>query len=139
MHARADMFRWLRSDLGALLAWTKASRRSAKHAAVEQALAYLEERYGQDVSLQELAEHVGLNPTYFSLLFKEEMGTTYIKHLTHIRMERAKAMLRDGLRVGEVSEKVGYLNYRHFTEIFKKLVGVTPGQYRDGYHAGKPG
>jgi two-component system, response regulator YesN len=139
MHARGDMFRWLRKQLDAQLAWKKAASRSPRHAAVNQALAYLEERYGQNVSLQELAEHVGMSPTYLSLLFKEEMGTTYIKHLTHIRMERAKEMLRNGLRVSEVSDKVGYLNYRHFTEIFKKHVGVTPGQYRGGYHAGNPG
>ena len=139
MHTRGEMFRWLRQQLDAQLAWKKASSRLPRHAAVNRALAYLEERYGQDVSLQDLAEHVGMNPTYLSLLFKEEMGATYIKHLTHIRMERAKEMLRDGFRVNEVSEKVGYLNYRHFTETFKKHVGVTPGQYREGYQVGKPG
>jgi len=136
MSSREAMFRWLRDRLESLLVRTTERRGTAKHAAVRKALDYLEARFGQDVSLQELAEHVGLNPTYFSLLFKEEMGTTYIKHLTALRMERAKAMLRSGMRVGEVSEKVGYLNYRHFTEIFKKLVGMTPGQYRDACDAG---
>ncbi|MGG4033744.1 response regulator [Paenibacillus cisolokensis] len=134
MHSREDMFRWLRKRLDGLLSLTPEPRPAAKHPAIEKALSYLEERYGQDVSLQELAEHVGLNPTYFSLLFKEEVGITYIKHLTRIRMEKAKTMLREGMRVGEVSEKVGYLNYRHFTEIFKKSVGVTPGQYRESFH-----
>jgi len=139
MHARADMFGWLRCQLSAELARKKAVHRSARHPAVTDAIAYLEEKYGDDVSLQELAEQVGMNPTYFSLLFKEEMGTTYIKYLTQIRMERAKSMLREGLRVSEVSERVGYLNYRHFTELFKKLVGVTPGHYRESYQSGKQG
>jgi two-component system response regulator YesN len=135
--SRESMFRWLRERLSVFLQETSERRRSAKHAAVEKALAFLEERFGQDVSLQELAEHVELNPTYFSLLFKEETGTTFIKHLTRLRMERAKEMLRAGMRVADVSEKVGYFNYRHFTEIFKKLVGATPSQYRDA-HAGEP-
>lgn len=137
MHARDEMFRWLRDKLEAALSWTAGARRACRHAAVEKALRYLDERYGQDVSLQELAEHVGLNPAYFSLLFKEQMGISYIKHLTGLRMERAKALLRSGMRVNEVSERVGYQNYRHFTELFKKTVGTTPGQYRDAHRTGK--
>ncbi|GEM_PF-472395 len=137
MYAREEMFRWLRAKLEALLSWVAGGRRSQRHPAVEKALHYMNERYGQDVSLQELAEHVGLNPAYFSLLFKEQMGISYIKHLTRLRMEHAKSLLRSGLRVQEVSERVGYLNYRHFTELFKKIVGMTPGQYRDARQGGK--
>lgn len=137
MYTREEMFRWLRGKLAALLSWAAGARRSQRHPAVEKALHYMKERYGQDVSLQELAEHVGLNPAYFSLLFKEQMGISYIKHLTRLRMEQAKALLRSGLRVNEVSERVGYLNYRHFTELFKKIVGMTPGQYRDARPGGK--
>ncbi|ANY66237.1 DNA-binding response regulator [Paenibacillus sp. BIHB 4019] len=133
MHTREEMFRWLRGKVEAMLTAVTEARRSAKHAAVEKALAYMEARFGQDISLQELAEHVGLNATYFSLLFKEEMGISYIKHLTHERMEHAKVMLREGMLVGEVSEKVGYLNYRHFTETFKKLIGMTPKHYREAH------
>lgn len=133
MQTREEMFGWLRHKLESMLAWTIEARRSNKHEAVEKALAFMEERYGEDLSLQELAGHVGLNATYFSLLFKEEMGLSYIKHLTNIRMERAKEMLQGGMLVSEVSEKVGYINYRHFTEIFKKLAGMTPKQYRESH------
>jgi two-component system response regulator YesN len=72
-----------------------------------------------------------MNPTYFSLLFKEEMKLTYIKYLTKLRMERAKELLREGNKVADVSEKVGYHTYRHFSELFKKHAGVNPGKYRD--------
>lgn len=131
MHTREDMFRWLQSRLEAMMAWRLEARKSSRHEAVEKALAFMKERFGNDLSLQELADHVGLNATYFSLLFKEEMGLSYIKHLTNIRMARAKSMLREGKLVMEVSERVGYINYRHFTEIFKKLEGMTPKQYRE--------
>jgi two-component system response regulator YesN len=48
-------------------------------------------------------------------------------------MERAKELLREGKKVAEVSEKVGYHTYRHFSELFKKHAGVNPGQYRDSF------
>lgn len=136
MQAREDMFRWLQAKLKQVLLAT-GIRRTHRHSAVEKALEFMNERCGDDISLQDLSEYIGLNPTYFSLLFKEQMGISYIKYLTGVRMERAKALLRTGLRVNEVSEKVGYLNYRHFTELFKKAVGTTPGQYRDAHQTGK--
>lgn len=131
MHTREEMFFWLRSKFKSLQSWMADSRRLHRHAALEKALQYMNLHYGEDLSLQELAEHVDLNPSYFSLLFKEKIGISYIKYLTGIRMERAKELLKTGLRVNEVSEKVGYINYRHFTELFKKMVGTTPGQYRE--------
>ncbi|MDQ6417941.1 response regulator [Paenibacillus sp. LHD-117] len=133
MQTREEMMVWLNTRLVLLMDWLKANRTSNKNIAVEKALAYLEANYGNDVYLQELAEHVGLNPTYFSLLFREQMGITYIKYLTNLRIEHAKMMLKEGLRVNEVSGKVGYLNHRHFNEIFKKQVGMTPGQYKENH------
>ncbi|MEI2394769.1 response regulator [Paenibacillus phytohabitans] len=137
LNTRDNMFLWLRAKLELLLSWANGARRTPRHPAVEKVLMYMNEHYGEDLSLQDLAQYVGLNPTYFSLLFKEQMEISYIKYLTGIRIERAKAMLKEGYRVNEVSEKVGYLNYRHFTEIFKKMVGTTPGQYRDAHHTKK--
>lgn len=131
MHSRSEMFQWLSNQMMAALHLTTETRHGSKHSAVEKALRYMNEHYSRDLSLQEVAEQVSLNATYFSLLFKEEVGISYIKHLTKIRLEHAKALLSEGARVNEVSEKVGYHNYRHFTEMFKKIYGITPGQYRE--------
>ncbi len=120
MYSRSEMFQWLSNHMIATLHLTTETRHASKHSAVEKALHYMNEHYSRDLSLQEVAEQVSLNATYFSLLFKEEVGISYIKHLTKIRLEHAKALLSEGARVNEVSEKVGYHNYRHFTEMFKK-------------------
>ncbi|MFP7296369.1 response regulator [Neobacillus niacini] len=101
-----------------------------KHEAVEKACRYIYENYNKEISLQEVADYTGLNPNYFSILFKDQMGKTYIKYLTELRMEKAKLMLQQGQKVMNVSEKVGYHTYRHFSDIFKKYVGVSPGQYK---------
>jgi two-component system, response regulator YesN len=101
-----------------------------KHKAIEKACKYIYENYNKEISLQEVADFTGLNPNYFSILFKDQMGKTYIKYLTELRMEKAKLMLQEGQKVIMVSEKVGYHTYRHFSDIFKKYVGVSPGQYK---------
>nr|WP_263327662.1 response regulator [Neobacillus sp. Marseille-Q6967] len=103
---------------------------SFKHEAVEKACRYIYENYNKEITLHEVANFTGLNPNYFSILFKEHMGKTYIKYLTELRMEKAKLMLQEGYKVMKVSETVGYHTYRHFSDIFKKYVGVPPGQYR---------
>lgn len=86
----------------------------------------------QYVSLQSVAQKVYMTPTYLSLLFKTNTGKTFIEHLTDIRMDKAKDMLRSThYKNYEVAEKVGYQDPRYFSQIFKKKVGVSPSEYRE--------
>lgn len=108
---------------------------NAKQGAIDRARAYIEQNASGDLSLNEVAEYVGMNAAYLSSLFKEEMGESYIKFLTRLRMDLAKELLLKGYKVHEVSERVGYHTYRHFSEIFKKHIGVTPGQFKEEQEA----
>jgi two-component system response regulator YesN len=112
-------------------AFTQMSHDPNKNEAVERAKRYIEQHFMRDLSLNDVSDHVGLNPTYLSVLFKEVMGESYIKFLTRYRMEHAKELLRKGAKVNDVSEMVGYRTYRHFAEVFKKYTGQTPGQYKE--------
>ncbi|MFX3635051.1 MAG: response regulator [Candidatus Pristimantibacillus sp.] len=103
-----------------------------KHESIERAKAYIEQNFMRDLSLNEVSDFVNMNATYLSVLFKEVMGESYIKFLTRYRMELAKKLLREGTKVNDVNEKVGYRTYRHFAEVFKKSTGQTPGQYKVG-------
>lgn len=102
----------------------------SNHKTVNQLLEYIEKNYARDIGLNELAEQVNLNPAYLSILFKEEVGTSYVKYLTSLRVGKAKELLDKGYKVIEVSEMVGYSNYRYFCDIFKKLTGKTPNEYK---------
>jgi two-component system response regulator YesN len=137
MSSRDRMFDWLREQMEMLHNFMREDKHASKHNAVEKALAFIDKHYLESFTLQEVAEHVGMNATYLSLLFKEKVGTSYIKHVTKLRMEQAKIMLLKGMLVNDVSKKVGYYNYRHFTELFKKYTGVTPGQFREGHGSHK--
>lgn len=100
------------------------------HRIIQVLLEYIDENYSQNIGLTELADKVEMNPAYLSILFKEEVGMSYIKYLTKIRMDRAKQLLLEGYRVGEVSEMIGYSNYRYFCDIFKKQEGQTPNEFK---------
>lgn len=130
LHSSEELFQWFKHQMLQLFQWIENSRKKTKHIAIERAIRFISLNYHKELSLQEVAEHVNMSATYFSVLFKEQMGESYIKYLTKIRIEYAKELLRAGAKVNEASEKVGYFNYRHFTELFKKHVGMTPGQYR---------
>ena len=92
---------------------------------------YLQEHLAEEISLGVLAEEFHLSGQYISQLFKSEIGVNFLAYLTNIRMEKAKKLLLStGLSIAEVSEQVGYGDYRVFTKVFKKAEGVTPSQYR---------
>lgn len=95
---------------------------------------YMQEHLEEEISLNILAEHFHLSGAYISQLFKNEIGVNFLAYLTSIRMERAKKLLLStACSVAEVSEKVGYADYRVFTKAFKKAEGVTPSQYRRNF------
>lgn len=92
---------------------------------------YLQGHLSEDISLSVLAEEFHLSAQYISQLFKSEIGVNFLAYLTNIRMERAKKLLLStALSIGEISEQLGFGDYRVFTKVFKKSEGVTPSQYR---------
>ncbi|MDR1209326.1 MAG: response regulator [Clostridiales bacterium] len=103
-------------------------------AMLARAKAYIDERFaGDDVSLNAVAAHVNVSPPYFSALFKQLTGVTFIEYLTAARMSRAKELLRGTpMRASEIAYEVGYNDPHYFSYLFKKINGVTPSEYRRG-------
>lgn len=107
-----------------------ADQTGSSHRVILEILNYLEDHYQEDIGLGELADRSGMSTAYLSVLFKSEVGTSYVKYLTDLRMKKAKKLLQDGYKVHEVSELIGYNNYRYFCDIFKKHEGMTPNEYK---------
>ena len=98
---------------------------------VDRAAAYIVERYQEELSLEEVADHVHLNPHYFSKVFKQQTGETFIDYVTRLRIDKAKALILDGqFSLKEVCYMVGYKDPNYFSRVFKKVTGVTPTEYR---------
>lgn len=99
---------------------------------VEKAVDIINKYYYEDLSLQTVAAGININPSYLSRIFKLETGNNFVSYLTKIRLEKAKQYLESKkLKVYEVAEKVGYSNYAYFSRIFKKVVGVSPEEYKE--------
>ena len=98
---------------------------------IRQAQQYVDEHYGEKIVLEDLAEIVGLNPVYFSVLFKKETGINFSSYLVNVRMEKAKEMIcNTNETIAAVAESVGYKDARYFSQTFTKVVGVKPALYR---------
>ncbi|MGM0882520.1 MAG: response regulator transcription factor [Bacillota bacterium] len=96
-----------------------------------EAKAFLDRNLYRDLSVEETATHVGLSTSYFSLLFKQSFGETFIEYVTRQRMEKAKTMLADTLKsVAQIAKEVGYAERRYFTKVFMKYTGENPTDYR---------
>lgn len=99
---------------------------------VTKAISYMEEHYKKDISLDEVAREVNINPYYFSKRFKEETGVNFIDYLTSIRIKKAKELLEDpALSIKEICTLSGYSDPNYFSRIFKKVENVTPSDYRE--------
>ena len=91
---------------------------------------YLEAHYAEDVSLEDVAEHVNISPQYFSKLIKKNTGFNFIDWLSMLRVKKAKELLTNSnLTVKEVCFMVGYKDPNYFSRIFKKKIGMTPSEY----------
>lgn len=100
--------------------------------AIQRVCAFLHEEYTTNVSLQELASLAGLSPFYLCRAFRKATGMTLHAYQIQVRISRAKRLLMQGRAISEVAFETGFYDQSHFGANFKRLVGVTPGQYRKG-------
>lgn len=98
------------------------------------AVRFIDQNYtDENMSLNTVAKAINVSPNYFSGMFSQEMGQTFIEYLTMKRMELAKQLLRQtSKRSSEIAFKIGYRDPRYFSFIFKKTQGCTPSSYRAG-------
>ena len=97
----------------------------------KKAIRYISKNYATDLTLPEVAEHVHLNPAYFSSLFKQSTGSSFKEYLNLVRVEESKRLLSNtDFSIMDIAQAVGFEDQSYFTKIFKKYTGLTPRQYR---------
>lgn len=92
---------------------------------------YTDAHYQEDLSLQQIAARFYLSREYISRKFKQQFGLNWSEYLGKLRINNAKLLLQNpSLRIVKISEMVGYQDEKYFSKVFKKMEGLTPGEYR---------
>ena len=95
---------------------------------------YIKWNRNNDLKVSEIAEHFGYNKRYISHLFSTIAGVSLKQQLIQEKIELAKYLLCDtNANISEVAYQLGYNDSHNFMKVFKKLVGLTPTQYRNAY------
>ena len=93
---------------------------------------FIRNNYNHDIKLQEISDHFYISREYISRKFKQEYGVNISEYIINIRMESAKELLQNSnLKIYEIANRIGYQDDKYFRKVFKKLIGVTPNEYRD--------
>lgn len=99
---------------------------------IDKAKRYIDSHYQHDIGIEEVAEHVQISFSYFCTLFKQTAGCTFLEYLTRFRIQKACQLLRQSeVKVYQIAPLVGYQDPRYFTQVFKKMMGMTPSEYRE--------
>jgi len=103
--------------------------------AIQRARQYIHEHFANGISLNELAQHVGLSPYYFLRVFRAEVGMPPYTYLESVRISHAQKLIEVGRSLIDTALDVGFSSQSHMTNSFKKIIGVTPGQYANQMNA----
>lgn len=99
---------------------------------LKQAIAFIRERFHEDLTLDELADASGLTKYHFCRAFQKNLGIKPMQYVRKVRIERAVWLLRHtDLKIARIGEACGYAHANYFIRTFRSVVGMTPGEYRD--------
>lgn len=99
---------------------------------IAEAKDYIAGNFGRsDFSLNMISTHIGVSPSYFSSIFKQETGQSFVEYLTKVRIDKACELLKcTTLRTAEIGERVGYNDPHYFSATFKKTTGQSPKEFK---------
>ena len=97
--------------------------------AIQKARRYIDDYFAQGISLSALAQHVALSPYYLLRAFCAEVGMPPYTYLESVRIQHTQKLIDRGKSLVEIAAEVGFSSQSHMTRSFKKIIGVTPGQY----------
>lgn len=98
---------------------------------IHKAIEYMKLNYRSEISLSDLALRSLISKNYFSKLFKEVTGTNVSDYIQYLRTEQACNLLKStDLKVTDIAEQAGFSDMKFFYEVFRKITGKTPGEYR---------
>jgi two-component system response regulator YesN len=135
MKTSEAIVKWLKEEIYPALLQHITQRRSLRQRnTMEKVLDYIHVHFDEELSQPFLADLVSMPNSQFSMMFKQETGLTLTDYIIVYRMEQAKLLLKEtDLKISEIAERLCYNNPQNFIRGFKRLSGITPGEYRTKY------
>ncbi|MCU6792091.1 response regulator [Paenibacillus sp. WQ 127069] len=124
---------WMLVHLEEMLSQMGTIFQQSKRGEISEAQRYVQDHLHQKITLEEVADYLHLNSSYFSRLYKKETGLTFIEYVIQTKMNKARELLDNTDKtVEEISYTLGYDNKRYFIQLFKNEIGVPPLIYSRG-------
>jgi len=121
---------WLLAFMSEAVKQAELIARKSKKTEVIDAQKYVQLNLNRKITLEEVAELLHLNASYFSRLYKKETGENFIEYVTRMKMEKARELLGEpGKTVEKVAELLGYDNKSYFVKLFKQHYGMAPSRF----------
>lgn len=129
-----ELFECLKEYIAESMEKIAEDKRKERTRPIRTAKEYIHTNYMKNITLEEVGGITGFNASYFSALFKKEMGINFMEYIMEVRMDKAKKLLTETKdSVALVCEHVGYNDIKHFTKNFKMNTGLKPSVYRKIY------
>ena len=127
----SSMKGWLSNYCKKSIDYLNLSRESNMTQIIQDVIEFIKEHFNENINLNMISTKHHVNSSYFSNMFKEKTGENYMDYLTRVRIEKAKEYLTDSkVKVGLVSQMVGFEDGRYFSKLFKRYTGKTPTEFR---------
>ena len=133
-YARSDeLFRFTYQIFDRMLESAYLLIKSQEHTSIIKAVRkYIDDHFGEHITMEDVADSVSMSPSYLSALFKEKMGMTVHDYLIRVRIEKSIELLgRRDLSIKQVMQQCGIESQSYYNRIFKKMIGLPPGKYRN--------
>ncbi len=96
------------------------------------AIEYIQLHYMEDLTIKDVANKLFISESYLTKLFKQEINITFIEYLTQVRIRKSIELMKESNSpIYIISEQVGYKDYRYFSRVFKKMIGLSPKKYQN--------
>lgn len=99
---------------------------------IDSAIAFMKKNINKPLSLDDIANSIGLSRSHATLIFKSETGYSPVTFFTHLKIQHSCTLLKySNTSIKEISYNLGYEDQYYFSRVFKKIIGVSPLQYRN--------
>ena len=132
-----ELFEFIRTLVEKLLASLHRMGTEEENLHLQKSLDYIDKHFAQNISMAEVANHIGVSYGYLSYILNESVDGGFVRILRNRRIKEAKKLLTGSdLRIYDIAEQCGFTNSRYFCTMFYADMGMTPTEYRKKNYRG---